>query len=369
MKLGRNETCYCWSWKKHKKCCLEKDSDAFKKAEEYFLNQRMVSAWLKRIWVYIWYKFVKPVAFNGEMMRALANVVYRRPITETFHEFLVYILAIRLWNKWFSEQEVSSKQHFIYKCYSEYNKWKIDGVWKNPSETRIAMQPNGYVLCLTQLAYDIVSLVQTSNLESSKLIRKFKEFISFQWTRYEVAIAWIFARLWFKIEFLDKWKQSEKHCEFNASSKELWTTISVEAKSKHRNWVLHQNWLFVLPKDVMWDIIGLIGDALTQNPNKNGFIVFVDLNLPNFTQDEWQNHIKTNISQIINKKYEKELLGINALVITNFSSHYFESNVVPNWNYLIILPHKPSFEIPVLFYEMLENVLGNYNIIPDLERI
>jgi hypothetical protein len=56
----------------------------------------------------------------------------------------------------------------------------------------------------------------------------------FQWARYELAVAAIFIRSGFDIEWLDQRKGPGKRCEFIATHRLTGEVISVEAKSRHR---------------------------------------------------------------------------------------------------------------------------------------
>ncbi len=312
--------------------------------------------------------FVKPVIFQWKKYRPLWSTLYPRRTEETFHEFIIRILWQTLWQERYNNQKKTTTSHYIYECHQAYiTRLKELDSKSLSTDSILSWPPNGYVQYLLQLAYDIASLIQTSNV-SEEVIGRLKKYNDFQWARYEIAIAGLFARMWFKIDFHnEKGKTSEKHCEFIATSEKYGVSIAVEAKSRHRPWVLNFSGPGKLPEELKIDVNNQIKQALEQNPKTWPFMIFVDLNLPPASQEIRDKDLKAKIEKIIDPKYAEDLWKTNALVITNYSFHFAANEISPPGNALTILPKNPTFEIPQIFYQDLNTTLKNYGHIPDLD--
>lgn len=94
------------------------------------------------------------------------------------------------------------------------------------------------------------------------MLKRLKNHQQFQGAAYELRVAGVFARLGFKINFLDDTDRSIKHCEFLATKEDL--VISVETKSKHREGILNHEGVIDYVKINKRNINFLINEAKEQ---------------------------------------------------------------------------------------------------------
>lgn len=184
MKIGRNEKCPCGSGKKYKKCHLllgyipqvtkiesTPEIEAMREQVEREHEDRRKK--LEPLGIFV--DFVKPVEFQGGKVWALGSRIYpKRPLNQTFHEFIISILYQTIGEEWRKEQSQlpESERHFIYRCSVKYGEWRrknslpsnqIGEVW--------AALPDGWSRSLVSLAFDICSLEHTEHIPQPILNR------------------------------------------------------------------------------------------------------------------------------------------------------------------------------------------------------
>lgn len=245
-----NKPCFCGSGKKYKRCCQQKDNDSSQGIPKEHLDavySQIMSEKLGRrkklnsIGIFV--DFVKPIIFRERKVWALGSrVYYERPEKETFHEFLLFILIHQvLGEEWWTHQVSlpEDQWHHIYRSFRKYQEWALKNQQEENKEGAIwAVLPDGWSRSLISLAFDIASLIHTDHLPDD-LLRRLKSYGEYQSARYEIAIASIFARLGYRIEFLNEKNIKEKHCEFFAHDKDTGEAIAIEVKSRKRDGVLH----------------------------------------------------------------------------------------------------------------------------------
>ena len=102
-------------------------------------------------------------------MWAIGSRLYvNRPPDETFHELLLHVLRGTLGEEWRAARALllDSDRHFIMRCFDEYGKWTRakQTPESKQGEGKWAAQPSGWVLHLMSLAWDVATLIHTSNL-------------------------------------------------------------------------------------------------------------------------------------------------------------------------------------------------------------
>lgn len=378
MKIGRNEPCPCGSGKKYKKCCMDIDQikrDGLpKEIIDYFNKVNEEKARIANMGILI--NYVNPILFKGKRVWALGNKVYHsRPPEETFHQFIIDILRITLGKEWWIEQSAKKDKHFIMQCYFHHAEW----IEKNKviSENRVSnhvwgAKPDGWSKALLLLAFDVCSLVHTSNLPNN-LLNRLKNTNEYQGARYEIAIAAIFARLNFKIYFLDLKEKSKKHCEFFAKQNDTSIEVAVEVKSRHRKGVLHEKGDLDEEEILRGDVERLIGKALKQNPGDKPFFIFIDLNspiTPNIKMQEkpWFKDIR----KIMDKKYGTPSAtnpeNFNGLFFTNFSYHYQTKDEALRGEHLSIIPIYTIKKFPDMnIINMIDSAFVHYGNVPNID--
>ncbi len=380
MKIGVNAPCPCNSGKKYKKCCkpieeqkrtTEGDKNkAISEAIKYFQTKAKEQKVLESIGIYI--NFVQPVFFNGKYIWPIGNRFVFHEQEQTFHEFIVSYLKIRLENKWLRKQEklTENKRHFLAKCFQKHHEKYIEISSKAEADGFFSTIPSGWDQTLLSLAFDVATLEHTMQLPQ-RLMNRLKNEDQFQGAKYEIEVAAIFARLNYEINFLDnKEYQDIKHCEFIATHRKTGASIAVEAKSRHRRGVIHLPGSSKKDDLLKGDIQGLIDRAVSQGPKDKPFIIFIDLNSPSTPNVElpekpWYKDI-SEIFENYSKLSEEQEESWNAIFITNHSYHYQEDmDIIPSEGLTVIntKPPVPSPDKP--FFSILINAVENYGKIPD----
>jgi hypothetical protein len=168
-------------------------------------------------------------------------------------------------------------------CFRHFSYWKQQHASdaNREGDDVLSALPDGWSRSLVALAWDVASLLHATKMPA-QLLDRLRSMREFQGARHELAIVAIFARLGFRIEFLDAGaRRSQKHCEFYAYHENPSFLIAIEAKSRRRAGVLHE----VGEKDLNRaqegrGAVRLLRKAVEQRPGDRPFIVFVDVNAP-----------------------------------------------------------------------------------------
>lgn len=324
MKIGRNDPCYCKSGKKYKKCCLNKEVQIplevlqkMRAPEPFDQNGQLIG----RPVISTEFKDKKVVAVGSRLYHSL-------PLNITFHEFLITFLKDTVGPIWgqVESQKPIDKQHIIVQWIAEMaelihnSKNVID---ENPEREIKSAPVSGNVQALLSLAYDIYSVYHCTDLPD-ELVARLKIPDQFQGAKYEIAVAVIFARAGFNIQWLPK--SPEKHCEFIATHKYTNEQIIVEAKSRHRQGVLNRPGQREDITNMKAQVGHLFNKALSKPTNNLPFMIFVDLNLPLTEGANLQKRWVKDIQKMLDTILPKGTIGkpdpFTSLFVTNFSWHY-----------------------------------------------
>lgn len=360
----RNSMCTCGSGKKYKNCCMGKD--------EVYIPMSLFSP-KPRPEPHL--DFVDSVNYKGQKVRAIWNTVYFRPIKETFHEFLILIAYKLTYGREFHDHQLSlpvEKRHITFRWWMSFCDWgakNANNIEKTEYGEIFFGEATGDVKSLLQHAYDLYCL-QTVNRLPDFIIKKLINPHEFQGTRYEISVAAMIARAGFEIEFLDDKFKSEKHCEFIATHKETSQKIGIEAKSKRRKGVLHEEGSFDESTDFKGNIQYLFRNARTQKPEDLPFIIFIDLNLPTTpnTEPREKTWVK-DIDRIYDKykiKHSPNTDPFNALFVTNFAYYYGgNEGKSPTWESYLIKSDNPEnkLENEWILQDLIESI-QRYSEIP-----
>lgn len=391
-KPGRNDPCRCGSGKKYKKCCLDTDRKAEHEMQEMLPEleeamremQARIERGAKRLrneyGVYV--NYVSPVDWQGHKVWAIGTRVYpNRPAHETFHEFLLHVLRGTLGGKVWRDAELSkpeNERHFLMRCFEEYEKFTRAMLTpeNEQGDGRWAAEPNGFVLYLLSLAWDVASLVNASNLPDA-LVARLRDPVAHQGARSEIAVAAVFARLDCEIRFLDEEEElrGKKHVEFVATHRPTGQEIAVEAKSRHRAGVIHQ------PGDANPDdplrgdarrIRGLYMAAVEKAPEDLPFIIFIDINAPLEPEAEgldkqWMQNIKNWMGRLPVPTAEEPDV-YNALYVTNFAPHYQGEQLAGRGEWAVVKPFYSRHPLDFDLTGMLDHALNNYQRVPEIGK-
>jgi hypothetical protein len=310
---------------------------------------------------------VTSVEYRNYRVRAVGRQIYFRPLTETFHEFLWFVLQLTFGEDWWREQKELSeaKKHVVINWFAAVTAWLAtqktgqnqikDGLW--------SVQISGYAQSLMQLGFDVLCLQQVDRLPNS-MIERLRDHDQFQGVRYEIGVAAIFARAGFSIEFCES-VHGEKICEFIAVHPSG-LRIAVEAKSRHRPGVLnrkgHQSGEFRA------DLKKIYAKARKKKPELP-FVIFLDANLPPspeipWEKSPWLQQLKGMFDEFPEPTPERPDPH-NLVVVTNYGFYYNGNNpskMLPAL-YISSLHPKYPFSHPDAWHAIQASV-ERYTVVP-----
>jgi len=302
-------------------------------------------------------------------VRAVGNRLHFRPPSETFHEFLLNLLKWTLGKDWYFSQlkGPEASRHEIVRWYVALSDWKkktaaeenkVPGGWEATA--------SGDVQSLISLAYDIYQLLHASSLDASVLGR-LKTRDGFQGARYEIAVASIFARLLYKLQYVPP-EPGKKTPELIAVHPNGKVRLAVEAKSRHRPGVLHQEGFMETAKVVRGDVRTLFEKALLKATDDVPFAVFIDLNSPPspavpVDKKPWFEDIRNMITRL-ERGTSDEPARFSVLVVTNFSYHYAKDKDAPKTEHLVVTPLHPRNPLPPAVLSELLASVASYGVVP-----
>ena len=241
-----------------------------------------------------------------------------------------------------------NENHILIQWIRSYEEWKkVHQIAANMlEESTWGASPSGEVMALHAFAYDIYCL-QIVNKLPKFLINRLKNKNEFQGARYEVAVAAIIARAGFDITFLDYKIKTKKHCEFIAKNKYSQVKIGVEAKSRRRKGVLHEDGDIDYSAIIKGDVERLFRNACAQKPEGFPYLIFIDLNakptpeIP-FSKKPWMSDMKLMLDKRgTPSKSDPDLF--NAIAVTNFAYYYAgNTNIAPPGEFLFIMTKYPK---------------------------
>jgi hypothetical protein len=391
-KPGRNDPCRCGSGKKYKKCCLDRDREAEREMQAMLpeLEEAMQEMRAKiergperlREEYGVYVNYVSPIEYQGRKVWAIGTRVYAdRPPNETFHEFLLHVLRGTLGGKEWRDAEMAkaeSERHFVMKCFEEYERFTKAMLTpeNQQDEGRWAAQPNGFVLYLLSLAWDIASLINASNLPDV-LVDRLRDPVAYQGARYEIAVAATVARLDCEIRFLDEDEKlrGQKHVEFVATHRPTGQQIAVEAKSRHRAGVIHQPGVADPDDPLRGDaraIRALYKAAVEKAPEGVPFVIFIDVNAPLQPEAEgldkqWMQDIKRWMGRMPAPTAEEPDI-YNALYVTNFAPHYQGDELAGGGEWAVIKPVYVTHPLQFDLAGMIDHAMNKYQRFPEITK-
>lgn len=375
-KLGRNDPCPCGATKqdgsfvKYKKCCLNKlKPEIPPEVIKHFMD--LPNEPFEKGGFLTGRPFITEL-FNGKRMRAVANVIYQRPLTETFHIFLFRRLSEILSREWVEAQEQREYPHPIIQWYKEAQAMIAASENLLDVDTIRGVKLTGNMRSLLALAYDFYSLQHCGAPVLPKLLNRLRNEQQFQGARYEIAVAGLVCRAGFKIKWVQQ--DSGKHCEFVGTHKVTGDRAAFEVKSHHRDGVLgHGEGTFNAEYSRI-KIIDHVKEAVSQAPDDEiPLIIFDDLNLPLTTgiklnEKKWFKDVEEQLEKygFLNMPEYKRC---GALFITNFSWH-FHFDVPPEQNELLTHFHlngKYSLK-PETILQYIDLAAKQYGYVPALQH-
>jgi len=369
-KLGRNDPCFCGAKKpdgtpkKYKYCHEAEVPKIIKELTQEIANQPREP--FEKGGFLTGRPFISEI-FKGECMRAVKNVIYRRPMDETFHMFILRRLSETLTREWVEAEEKKENPHVVIQWFREAQ-GIISTADQQDISTLRSVKLTGNMRALLALAYDFYTLQHCGAPVLPKLLNRLRNEQEFQGARYEIAIAGLVARSGFEIEWVNG---ENKHGEFIGTHKVTKDKAVFEAKSHHRSGVLGKDGEFNA-EETRTKIMDHVREAIAQTKDTDlPIVIFDDLNLPLSTgtklnEKEWFNEVEEHLEKygfLSDIKYKK----CGALLVTNFSWH-FHSEIPPDTNELVTHFHinGPYSLRQDTVLQYLDLAAKQYGHVPDL---
>jgi hypothetical protein len=308
--------------------------------------------------------------FQGKKMRAVGSTLHIRPAEETFHDFQINLLLWTLGKQWFDGEMAKplEERHIILRWRDERN--ALLNANRKPGDDPkqpVRANPTGDVKALQVLADDIYQLEHALKTPR-RIVERLRDPRQFQGARYEVAAASILARCGFAVNFIDE--SSKRNPEFIAEKSA--ERIAVEAKSRHREGVLHQRGDYDAEKNpAPAKIKDLYEQALGQDPGTVPFLVFVDVNLPLSPEvppmeKSWVKEAKQAFDY--RRQEGNSTDPDSGLVLTNFGWHYYRDRGSPTGEFVTVRPLHSERPVSAQTWNLLDRALSEYGLIVDEEE-
>lgn len=312
---------------------------------------------------------IPSVRDQNSTYRLVGKRIYRRPSTETFHEFLMHLLKWTLGKEWHEEQLhlPFQERHQIFKWFRALAEF-VESVIDNPrlkEGLHYGDTPTGDAEALTGLAYDIFYLLHLGPIPD-ELLNRLKDKGQFQGARYEILVAALLMRAGCIPEFIRA--KSKKHCDISARDQVTGAIMAIEAKSRHRPGTLGFQGEQHAAKAMRGDVENLINQALEQNPGDRPFMIFVDLNSPHMPETPiqtrpWYNDMQT-LMQSLGEPAADKPDDFNTLILTNFSYHWQGTQKATAGDYLCIHSGHPRHLLPSEVTARIVESVQTYGAIP-----
>lgn len=220
---------------------------------------------------------------------------------------------------------------------------------------------------LLSFAYDVFTLRNANQLPSKK-IKDLRDWNKFQSTRYEIAVAAIFIRAGFNLEWLDDKITTVKHGEFIATHSLSGEKIEVEVKSRYRSGTYHSE-NKITTDELKLGVKSKLKEADKQLPKNIASMIFIDLNLP---MDSLHSDFSKGIPKELIHTFdnfslptEKEPSFCNATIFTNWSWHYFgKDKVKTSVSTIKTFPIYVKYPLSSNIINLLNRAIEEYSRIP-----
>ena len=310
------------------------------------------------------------VALPDCRVRGVGNIVFRRPLVESFPQFLLFFLGHLFGQAWARRQMSlrGSRRHVVMRWLLEWDQWirtHRGSPLLSPHPGKIV--PTGSVLSLLWLAYDVYCLYHRRCLPD-ELLDRMRDHRQFQGARYEAMVAAIFVRAGFSVHYTPAGRA--KRCGFEAVWHPTHEILSVEAKSRHRPGQYNEGGTPPSGQALRADIEGLVKAGLKQRALCIPFVMFIELNIPPTPKPlspgpAWYYDIIDSLRRH-GPSSAQNPDDLNALFVTNYSPHLVAGSVMSApGNSLSIFSQWPRHSLSIGALEALYSEFLAYGRIPD----
>jgi hypothetical protein len=262
--------------------------------------------------------------FKDERHVAVGNLgIVRVPAGTTFQDFLFAFLIHILGERW-----IQSERQRTSRTRSPLIDWldELIDLRRKAAVTHAArfgtIELTGSTLTLMTLAHDMYSIYHCGANLPSRMLKRLKG-PEFQSTKYEIAVAGLFARAGFTIKWITD--RSRRRPEFTATHKTTGERLTVEAKSRHRPGVLTVPGIKAAGT-IRADLDQLLNEALRKDADGLPYLIYLDANLPPSEASgafpPWTADIQRMLDDHEAGIAPAKPARFAAITVTNFSWHY-----------------------------------------------
>ena len=272
----------------------------------------------------------KPIisaVFKDHRFVAVGNTLHYSKQWKFFPDFLSDYLKVVMGPEW-GDLEIKKdweERHPILRWYHDFCLWQQKG--ENRPDGTFSGISTGIVYCYLGLAYGLYLLSHNVELQS-RLIKRLKDARNFQGAYYEIIVASCLIRAGFELALEDETDESEKHCEFSASSKKTGKKYWVEAKMKSVQGILGKTRLDGSPRTSKPDsrVTRHLGEAL-EKPAQDERLIFIDVNTPGPCREDVENQstppwVKGSVNRLKAREREQKKRDRAYVFVTNFPFHW-----------------------------------------------
>jgi hypothetical protein len=280
--------------------------------------------------------------FNGWRYVAIGARLTKVPPSTTFHEFLeMLVVSDVLGEDWVKAErdKLVDEQHPVARWLFDLRALRAGLPRPVAGEVR-EVDATGHALALLTLAYDAYDILHCAKLPE-RIVARLKHPNEFQGAKYELAVAGVFVRAGFTIEWIED--VTRKRPEFIATHKTTKERLVVEAKSRHRSGVLGRTGIPQV--DVMKaDLDRLLHSALEKESDGLPYAIYLDANLPPLgtlgAPPPWIGDVQRMIERRAASPAQPDpFVGIT---VTNYSWHYAGDTAIAGQSEsLLVLPRYP----------------------------
>lgn len=314
---------------------------------------------------------------NERRLRAVANEIWSCLRNSTFYEFIEDYAINLIGESWWIEQEeeiAKEEQNAMFQYADYYQRHKQQILLKSKETGNPPLiYPSGPILFWLTLCYDLFCLKHKFSLpEPLNLIERLKNKDAFQGARYEIAIAASLIRAGCNVNWINPKNvpSGMKICELIATHRSTEISFTVEAKSKHRDGILNYKGTFDGTFDTKAEDKGvsfLLKKALKKDSQNLPLVIFIDLNLPFYSDDNNKTNSIQQIEEAVKKR--RQLLSaceqLSLIVFTNFPFHYGKTeSASPLTHHCFAVPVEIRRTLPEKIKKDIENSLLRYGYIP-----
>ncbi len=196
------------------------------------------------------------------------------------------------------------------------------------------------------------------------LLSRLRHKDQFQGARYELAVAAVFIRAGFELEWITD--SSRKMPEFIGQRDG--SEIAVEAKSRHRCGILGRPGARPDIDGLQVDVKGLLVRALEKEADGRPYVICLDLNLPVEETQLAEDWISTLETKVLNEYgYEKtgEREPFSAVLFTNYSWHWQGRKPALNPIQIAVRANKAKVPLPLKEFSPIGEAVMQYGYVPD----